>query len=297
MIVGVDDSHRNTCGTPGRPALPDAGLLAGAAGLPAACVEVVESIGSTNRELMSRPMGGAASIGVHEGLVTRLLLADRQVAGRGRRGRAWHSDPADSLTFSVSLDYLRTPSTPPLVGLSVALGVAVARTASEWADGLGLKWPNDLLRDGRKCAGLLVESRIGGQVERIVAGLGVNIRLPDEIARSIDQPACGLFESGAAAPPREVMAGRLGRALIDATQRFLVHGFADAAAGWARFDALAGRQVTILEAGAPVLLGRADGVDGSGALRLLTADGLVAVAVGEVSARLGDLTGSGAPAP
>lgn len=295
MIAGVDDPHQPARGAPpaGRPGL-DAGLLAEASGLPVSCVEVVDAIDSTNRELMARPM---AKPGAQDGPVVRLLLADRQLAGRGRRGRVWLSDPADSLTFSVAVDHRRAPSTPALAGLSVALGLSVAQAASAWAAGLGLKWPNDLLRDGRKCAGLLVESRIGGEVERIVAGLGVNIRLSDDIARTIDQPACGLFEAGAAVPRKEVLAGRLGRALIDATRRFLAHGFADAAAGWARFDVLAGRQVTILEAGLPTLVGRADGLDDTGALRLLTADGPVTVAVGEVSARLGDLTRPGAGAP
>jgi BirA family biotin operon repressor/biotin-[acetyl-CoA-carboxylase] ligase len=288
MIARVENPQQPTRGGPSAAAAGlDAGLLAERSGLPVACVEVVDAIDSTNRELMTRPLAQAVA---PEAPAVRLLLADRQLAGRGRRGRVWLSDPADSLTFSVAVDHRRTPSTPVLAGLSVALGVAVAQAASAWAGGLGLKWPNDLLRDGRKCAGLLVESRIGGEVERIVAGLGVNIRLPDDIARAIDQPACGLFEPGAAVPRKEVLAGRLGRALIDATLRFLAHGFAGVAADWARFDVLAGRQVTILEAGRPTLVGRADGLDDTGALRLLTATGPVTVAVGEVSARLGDLT-------
>lgn len=293
MIAAVDASDQQAPG--GRPRADlDASRLAAAAGLPRACVEVVESIDSTNRELMGRPLDAAA---VSQGPAVRVLLADQQVAGRGRRGRTWLSDPADSLTFSVAVDHRRTPATPSLAGLSVALGLSVAQAAQAWATGLGLKWPNDLLRDGRKCAGLLVETRVGGEVERIVAGLGVNLRLPDEIARAIDQPACGLFEPGATPPRKEELAGRLARALLDATLRFLERGFADTASGWARFDLLAGREVTILEEGRPTQVGIADGLDATGALRLRTAAGPVTVAVGDVSARLGDLTRPAADRP
>jgi BirA family biotin operon repressor/biotin-[acetyl-CoA-carboxylase] ligase len=263
--------------------------------LPLDCVEVVESIGSTNRELMGRPAGAAAvAAGRPSSFV---LLAGSQVAGRGRRGRTWVSDPADSLTFSVAIDHRRNAATPALVGLSLSLGVSVAQAASGYASGIGLKWPNDLLRDGRKCAGMLIETRSSGDLERIVIGLGVNLRLPDEIARSLDQPACGLFEPGATVPRREELAGRFARALIDATMNFLERGFADTASDWARFDVLSGREVSILEEGRPALVGRADGLDPTGALRVLTADGMVAVAVGDVSARLGDLTRRGDAAP
>ncbi|GAA4413903.1 biotin--[acetyl-CoA-carboxylase] ligase [Quisquiliibacterium transsilvanicum] len=281
---------------PGRSAAADAGLdaalIAAAAALPESCVEVVDSIDSTNKELMRRPAGPPRSGGAP---AVHVLLAVQQVAGRGRRGRVFVSDPLDSLTFSVAIDHCRGAHTPALVGLPLALGVAVAKTASAWAPGIGLKWPNDLLRKGLKCAGMLVETRLSGEHERIVIGLGVNLRLPDALASAIDQPACGLFEAGSAMPPREELAGRLARALIDAAERFLAEGFGDTALQWAPFDVLAGREVTILEDGRPKLSGRADGLDPTGALRLRTSDGVVAVAVGDVSARLSDLTGARGP--
>jgi BirA family biotin operon repressor/biotin-[acetyl-CoA-carboxylase] ligase len=270
----------------------DAALIAAAAALPARCVEVVDSIDSTNKELMRRPAGPPAPGGAP---AVHVLVAVEQVAGRGRRGRSFISDPRDSLTFSVAIDHRRGALTPALVGLPLALGVAVAGAASAWAPGIGLKWPNDLLRNGRKCAGMLVETRLSGDLERIVIGLGVNLRLPDALARAIDQPACGLFDPGAAMPPREELAGRLARALIDAAERFLAEGFGDTAARWAPFDVLAGREVTILEDGRATLAGRADGLDSTGALRLRTSGGVVAVAVGDVSARLSDLTGASLP--
>lgn len=293
MIAAVDATVPQVAPAPsGGPGL-DAALLSAAAGLPLSAVEVCESIGSTNRELMRRaplPLAAGSAAACH------VLLAGRQVAGRGRRGRVWLSDPADSLTFSVAIDHRRTQATPPLVGLSLALGVAMAGVASRLAPGVGLKWPNDLLRDGRKCAGMLVEARSTGDLERIVMGLGVNLRLPEAIARTIDQPACGLLDGADAVPRREELAGRFARALIDATLRFLAEGFADTAARWAPYDVLQGREVTILEDGRARIVGRAVGLDGSGALQLATPSGVVAVSVGDVSARLGDLmSGAGNP--
>jgi len=293
MIPPVASPDQQTGRSAATAAGLDAALIAAAAALPASCVEVVDSIDSTNKELMRRPAGPPGPGGAP---AVHLLLAVQQVAGRGRRGRSFVSDPQDSLTFSVAIDHRRGALTPALVGLPLALGVAVAKTASAWVPGIGLKWPNDLLRNGRKCAGMLVETRLSGELERIVIGLGVNLRLPDALARAIDQPACGLFEPGAAMPPREELAARFARALIDAAERFLSAGFGDTAAQWAPFDVLAGREVTILEDGRAKLAGRADGLDPTGALRLRTSGGgVVAVAVGDVSARLSDLAGARGP--
>ncbi len=264
-------------------------LLAQAAALPLDAVEVVASLDSTNRELMRR----AAPPPPASGAAVRLLLAVEQFAGRGRQGRSFLSDPADSLTFSLAIDHRRVPGTPPLVGLSLALGVAVAQVAARYVEGIGLKWPNDLLRNGRKCAGMLIESRLSGMAERVVIGLGVNLRLPPALVQAIGQPACGLFDGLPTLPPRATLAGEFARALTDATLGFLQQGFADTAAQWARFDVLAGREVSILEDGRIRLVGIADGLDASGALRVRTASGTVSVAVGDVSARLGDLSGTG----
>lgn len=244
-------------------------------------VEVVDTIASTSTELMSRP--GSEPPGT-----VRVLVAQRQLAGRGRQGRVFLSDPEDSLTFSIALERRRAPGTPPLVGLPLALGVAVARCAAGYVDGIGLKWPNDLLRHGRKCAGMLVEARTSAMQERVVIGLGVNLRLSPSIAARLDQPVTGLFDEAATAPPREALIGELARALIDAAEEFFVRGFGDTAARWAPFDAFAGRDVNILEGGRIILSGRAAGLDPTGALRLQTPSGVVAVAAGDVSARAAD---------
>ncbi|MEN9314442.1 MAG: hypothetical protein RIS35_835 [Pseudomonadota bacterium] len=270
------DAVREIAQTGREPAL-DASTIARAAGLAPGAVEVVDAIASTNTELMSRGLTGRE---------VTLLAAVHQFAGRGRQGRSFLSEPGDSLTFSVALERSRDERSAPLAGLTLALGVAVAECASRHVDGVGLKWPNDLLREGRKCAGMLVEIRSSGPHDRIVIGLGLNLRVSASIASRLDQPVGGLFDDQPERmPARECLLGELARALIDAAQGFFERGFADTARRWARFDVFAGREVTILEQGRVQCVGIADGLDPMGALRLLTPTGVVMIAAGDVSAR------------
>lgn len=258
----------------------DAARVARLAGLPAAQVEVVDEIGSTNQALLARPPCEAPAV----------LIALNQVAGRGRRGRAWVGDPRDGLALSVSMSRPLAPGTPPLAGLTPALGLALAEALAPRVPGLVVKWPNDLQRDGRKVAGTLVETRHADGRERVVVGVGVNLRVSEALARGVDQPIAGLLDGlppdGAAALSREDVAGLVARALVDALGRFFRDGFADTARRWPRLDALAGRDVVVTDAGQLLFSGRAEGIDDTGALRVRTAERVVAVTVGDVSVRV-----------
>lgn len=277
MISAVDETRRCDA-PPGAIDAPEGVALAHAARLDVSCVEIVAETGSTNQDLMRRPVApGRPS--------PRVLVARHQRAGRGRRGRAWLSEAVDSLTMSVSLERARDAAAPALTGLSLAFGVALAEVAARHAQGIALKWPNDLLRDGRKCAGMLVETRWIGERERVVVGVGLNWRLPPSLGASLPQ-AGGLFDALPPAALRERIAGEIARALIDAATRFFVAGFGDCAARWARFDALAGRELVVFADGVAPVPGTAEGVDSNGALRVRTAQGLRSVVAGEVSVRL-----------
>ena len=136
-------------------------------------VERHASLGSTNDEALRRAMEGAP-----EGVV---VLADVQTAGRGRQGRAWNDVPGASLAFSVVL----RPSLPlprlPLLALAMACSVAEAAGAVTGRKH-DVKWPNDVLFEGRKVCGILAESRSGGDGRPVlVIGTGVNVnhRLED----------------------------------------------------------------------------------------------------------------------
>lgn len=123
-----------------------------------------DAIGSTNAEVARHARAGAA-----EGL---LVLADEQTAGRGRRGRVWHAPPGTSLMGSLLLRPDVEPSARTLVPLLV--GVALCEAAEAVAPDVDarLKWPNDLLIDGRKSAGILVEVH---PPDAVVVGTGVNV--------------------------------------------------------------------------------------------------------------------------
>lgn len=114
------------------------------------------------------------------------LIADAQDAGRGRMGREWRSPPGN--LYTSGLVRLR-PGDPPAATLALAAGVAAHEALSLWADGLSLKWPNDVLRGDAKLAGLLLE-RAG---DAVVVGIGANLAhhpdLPDRRATSIGAAA------------------------------------------------------------------------------------------------------------
>jgi len=148
-------------------------------------VEFRAIVGSTNDDVLLRAAGGAP-----EGLV---IATDEQTAGRGRQGRSWWDAPGESLLFSLLL----RPGIPlarfPLLGIAMACAVAEAGGAVTGAS-LGVKWPNDVLWEGRKLCGILAEARPGPASESpqgsrghvLVIGTGVNVNqrveeLPEEL--------------------------------------------------------------------------------------------------------------------
>lgn len=139
----------------------------------------LEEIDSTNEEALR----WAASETLPEGA---LVVADSQTAGRGRWGREWLSRPGSSLLMSLVLKPTWTGERLGMLTLACGLATARALEGAE-VDGVGIKWPNDVLIDGKKVAGILVESRLrSGHDHLAVVGIGVNIAgagdLPPEVA-------------------------------------------------------------------------------------------------------------------
>ena len=115
-------------------------------------LEILPECDSTNSRLLDNPPSGDGRVHV--------LAAERQTAGRGRRGRAWQSWPGAGLTFSLLWRFAPAAHVP--AGLSLVVGLAVARTLEELGvEGVALKWPNDVLIQGKKLAGILVELSSG----------------------------------------------------------------------------------------------------------------------------------------
>jgi len=134
-------------------------------------VVLFDRVRSTNETAITSAAGGAP-----EGL---LIVAEEQTAGRGRKGRSWHSMPGKSLTFSI---LLRPPAEH--AGLTALLGLAAARVLDCYADDIAIKWPNDIFCRGRKLGGILAEAREGA----VAMGMGINVNedpgdFPAAIAR------------------------------------------------------------------------------------------------------------------
>jgi BirA family biotin operon repressor/biotin-[acetyl-CoA-carboxylase] ligase len=224
-------------------------------------VEVLERSGSTNAEL-----GGAAF--AHR----RAVLAEWQQAGRGRRGRRWIAPPGGGIALSYGFRF--EVGLPRLGPLSLVAGLACASALQRiGAADPGLKWPNDLVVDGAKLGGLLVE--LQGSVDgpcNVVIGVGINAWLPDALRSAIDQPTTDLAELGADPRQRNPVAAALIEALDRACARFQRDGFAPFAEAWAERDVLFGRAVDVHDADGSIRQGIADGVSERGGLWLRTDD-------------------------
>lgn len=130
-----------------------------------------------------------------------VLIADRQSAGRGRRGRQWLSWDDGSLTFSALWRF--APGAPVPAGLSLVAGLALARALEELgAQGVQLKWPNDVLIHGDKLAGILVELLPGrGRTPAAVIGIGINLQLPADAQVPEQRGVTDLAHALDTAPP------------------------------------------------------------------------------------------------
>lgn len=210
-----------------------------------------------------------------------VVVADRQSDGRGRRGRRWYGDAQGDAERTLALTVLRRFDLPPraLATLGPALGVVVASALRDLGVEVGLKWPNDLLHDGAKFGGLLVEAR--GSV--VAIGIGLNLALKE--APDIDQPWTDLQRAGLASPSRPVVLSALLNGLLPALVRFEREGFAAFHADWEAVDVLVGRAVCVL-AGVVRCEGEALGITEDGGLRVRHADGERVHHAGEVSVRV-----------
>jgi BirA family biotin operon repressor/biotin-[acetyl-CoA-carboxylase] ligase len=215
-------------------------------------------IDSTNSELLRRPLGPTPQV--------QVCLAETQSAGRGRRGRIWQSPLGGNLYFSLGARFEQGMGT--LAGLSLAVGIATVQALTDCgASGVGLKWPNDVLADGRKLAGILVE--LGGEFLgpcQAVIGIGINLRLSNAVLACIDQPAIDLASLLHGVPPqRNRLVACLITRLIAALDRFVADGFGAFQTDYARYDLLRDRAIRVLSAGHE-LDGVGAGIDPRGAL-------------------------------
>lgn len=232
---------------------------------------VAERTDSTNSQLMARAGNG----GLH-GLV---LACEQQTAGRGRLGRRWQARLGAGLTFSLLWRFNR--GVAELAGLSLAVGVALARALRALGAPVALKWPNDVLLDGRKLAGILIE--LSGDAlgpAAVVIGIGVNVADPGQV----DQPVATLAQAGLTPDRNQVLAALLNELEL-VLRDFDRDGFAPLREEWWRLSAHQNAPVRLAFSHGEPLDGVACGVADNGALQLETAQGMRTFHIGEVSLR------------
>ena len=242
-------------------------------------VEVLDEATSTNAVVAERARSGAP-----EGLV---VVAEHQTAGRGRLDRAWEAPARSALTFSVLLRPGVTPAEWPWIPLLVGYTVSKALRAEGYD--AAVKWPNDVLIEDRKVAGILVERVETPAGPAAVVGVGLNVdltaeELPVPTATSLGLEPDGSGGSGSA-PDRTSLLTLLLRSLREAYDAWEAGG--EAATGRLRSSYTSacvtlGQQVRVEQPTGEPLTGQATGIDEGGRLVVLTPGGEVAVGAGDV---------------
>ena len=230
-------------------------------------IDVVERTGSTNADLRKALEDGAAD--------RTVLLAEEQTAGVGRRARSWSSPKGAGLYLSVAL----RPGVPfsVLGSLSVVAGLAVRAAAASVGVDAVLKWPNDVLVDGAKCAGILAEA-VAGDEPSIVLGIGLNVLpLGDVQPGPGGLPATSLAEQGATNTDRTDVAIALLTGFADLEQRWRLAGGDLTEAGllgdYRAHCATLGQDVEVQLPDGSALTGRAADIDAAGQLQVDVAGG------------------------
>ena len=239
-------------------------------------LEIHWEIDSTSNELQRRG-GDAADFS--------MVMAETQTAGRGRRGRSWLSPPGMNIYLSCLKRF--DAGFAALSGLSLAIGVILLRALHVLGiEGARLKWPNDVLADSGKLAGILVE--LSGEYQgpcAAVIGIGLNVRLTDALREQAGQPVCDLATlAHGVAPDRNQVAVALITSLVEGLAQFEREGFAAFVDEYADYDALRGVPLRVSSAAGDID-GIGAGIDARGALQLQTAAGLCGIDSADVTVR------------
>ncbi len=254
-------------------------------------VDAVSDCDSSSSELLRRAERGAPS--------GTVIVADRQSAGRGRRGRQWLSEPEASLTFS--LLWRIQGSAAGLSGLSLAVGVALARgLESLGAQGICLKWPNDVLfvSEGfnasqsadkfAKLAGILIELSSDRRGTQVCIGIGLNLQKPEADLAQRTQATlapAGLAQALSGPIDRHAVLAAILLALIEVLDIFAVNGFSGLKTEWQARHVWQDKPVYLLADGEASCQGICRGVDTDGALLLETPAGIERILAGDLSLR------------
>ncbi|AEG00095.1 bifunctional biotin--[acetyl-CoA-carboxylase] ligase/biotin operon repressor BirA [Methylomonas methanica] len=242
-------------------------------------LEIYPAIASTNGYLMQLAQRSQAT--------GRVCLAEYQTAGKGRRGRTWVSPFGHNIYLSILWRYQNGPGA--IAGLSLALGVAVARALSRaGVQEVGLKWPNDIYWRERKLAGILIEvsGESGGPCHAVI-GLGLNLYLPEQQAETIEQAWVDLrhIMGDDVMQQRNRLVALLLNEMLPVIADFEEQTLRAFIGDWRKWDCMRGKAVSIY-IGEQAFTGIVRGIDEQGLLLLEDEQGKQrAFASGEVSFR------------
>lgn len=198
-------------------------------------LQVFSEVTSTNDILWHKAQDELTGVAV--------CLAEKQTAGRGRRGTQWVSPASGNIYLSI-MRPLNSGSVRN--GLSLAIGIALINTLRELGiKDLQLKWPNDVLHKRRKLAGILVESRYGSR-NYVTVGIGLNLSLPDNLHTTIPQPIIGLEQLFNPLPCRNRLTAKIIQNMIETLELFSHRGLNDFLSLWPQYDALYNQAINII---------------------------------------------------
>lgn len=258
--------------------LDEEGISAGHAS-PGWPVVIYESIDSTN--------AAALKLIAEQKPTPFVVMAERQTAGRGRRGRAWASPFGENLYYSLALRI--AGGMRQIEGLSLVVGLAVLKTLRDaGVHGAGLKWPNDVLVGRRKVAGILLEL-VGDPADvcHVIIGVGINVNM--RATSHVDQLWTSLRLETGLLVNRSSLATQLSLNIDEYLATHQKQGFESLRGEWEHNHLWQGSAVS-LHAGADVIDGVVLGIDSQGALRLQVGDSEKVFSGGELSLRLRDDT-------
>jgi BirA family transcriptional regulator, biotin operon repressor / biotin---[acetyl-CoA-carboxylase] ligase len=244
-------------------------------------LEVLLTVDSTNRYVADRD---ASSPGK-----ARACAAEIQRAGRGRRGRGWVAPFGSGICLSLGWQFTEAP--PTFSALSLAVGVAAVRALRlAGIEGVGLKWPNDLIWQQRKLGGILIEMRgESAGPAHVVIGIGINVRMPAAVRLMLAEQQAALISDvheimRERIPTRNALIAALLEEVTKMLLTFAARGFEPFAEEWRQLDTLADTPIRVTS-GAETTFGRARGVDLDGTLLVDVEGTMRRFASGEVTVR------------
>ena len=215
----------------------------------------------------------------------QVVLAEYQESGKGRRGNEWISPYGSGICMSLGWHFQSTPAS--YTALSLATGVAVCRSLQKLGiTNAGLKWPNDIISEGKKLGGILLESRseTAGYSD-VVIGIGLNVDLPEHISSTISQAVTDISRLTQQTISRNKLVGFLIEDLLNMLKEYQNHGFTSFIQEWRQLDELKGRDADLILPN-ETLTGEILGIDENGLLLMSVGGETRSFSSGELSLRM-----------